>query len=245
MPQPPALQANDVYKSFLVDQHAVEVLKGLSFSIPQGAFHAIMGPSGSGKSTLMNLLAGLLPVDRGDVAIAGRSLVGLSDQALTLLRRREIGIIFQDYNLIPTLTVEENIMLPVLLDGKTVSTQQLDQLIALVGLTQRRHQPADRLSGGEAQRTAIARAFVAHPQIILADEPTGNLDSPAAKDFCETLQTLNQNLGTAILLISHDAQVAAIADIVHILRDGKILGSFETQHDAAQVATRYLEFITQ
>ncbi|MDO4528213.1 MAG: ABC transporter ATP-binding protein [bacterium] len=245
MQQQPALQANNVFKSFCVDKQNVEVLKGLSLTIPKGAFHAVMGPSGSGKSTLMNLLAGLLPVDKGDVAIAGQSLVGRSDKSLTILRRREVGIIFQDYNLSPTLTVEENIILPVLLDGKMVPTQHLEHLLSLVGLQHRRNQPADRLSGGEAQRTAIARAFVANPQIILADEPTGNLDTPAAKDFCETLTTLNHNLGTAILLISHDAQVAAIADVVHILRDGKILGAFETDHDAAHVATRYLEFITQ
>lgn len=241
----PALEACHVSKAFHIDQQIVNVLNDLSLAIPEGAFHAVMGPSGSGKSTLMNLLAGLLPVDEGEVAIAGQSLSGLSDQALTLLRRREVGIIFQDYNLIPTLTVEENIRLPVLLDGHDVPAERLDRLIALVGLTHRRHQPADRLSGGEAQRTAIARAFVANPKIILADEPTGNLDTPAAKDFCETLNTLNHNLGTAILLISHDAQVAAVADTVHVLRDGKILGNFETQHDAAFVAQRYLEFITQ
>jgi putative ABC transport system ATP-binding protein len=241
----PALQADNVFKSFVVEKQTIDVLKGLSLSIPQGAFHAVMGPSGAGKSTLMNLLAGLLPVDSGVISIDNCPLTGRSDNALTLLRRREVGIIFQDYNLIPTLTVEENIALPVLLDNKTVPRDHLDHLISLVGLTHRRNQPADCLSGGEAQRTAIARAFVANPKIILADEPTGNLDAPAAKDFCQTLRTMNQNLGIAILLISHDAQVAAIADTVHVLRDGKIVGSFETQHDATHVATRYLEFMTR
>lgn len=240
-----ALRANNVYKRFVVDQLTVEALRGLSLEVPLGAFHAVMGPSGSGKSTLMNLLAGLYPVDAGSVAIGGVDITHLSDKALTLLRRREVGIIFQDYNLIPTLTVEENIAIPTLLDGKEVPAERMERLLSLVGLTHRRHQPAECLSGGEAQRTAIARAFIHQPKIILADEPTGNLDTPAAKDFCETLRMLNAQMGTAILLISHDAQIAATADCVHILRDGVILGSFETEHDPNLVASRYLEFVAQ
>ncbi len=240
-----ALLAKDVFKQFRVDQREVNVLRGLSFEVPYGAFHAVMGPSGSGKSTLMNLLAGLLPVDKGSISIADVDLTKLSDKELTCLRRRKVGIIFQDYNLIPTLTVEENIAIPLLLDGKQVDNKQMDRLLSLVGLEHRRYQPAERLSGGEAQRTAIARAFITNPQIILADEPTGNLDTLAAKDFCETLEKLNKDMGTAILLISHDAQVAAVADTVHILRDGIIVGSFETEHNPSAVATRYLEFITK
>lgn len=237
----PALQASALTKTFHVEARPIEVLRGIDLSVPEGAFHAIMGPSGSGKSTLLNLLAGLLPPDSGEIAVAGRSLIGLSDRALTLLRRKTVGIVFQDCNLIPTLTVAENIALPALLDGQALPEARLKQLLALVNLTHRRNQPADRLSGGEAQRTAIARAFALEPRIILADEPTGNLDSPAAADFCATLTRLNRELGTAILLISHDPQVAAAADVVHVLRDGRLRGTFETHHAPAEVAAHYLE----
>ncbi len=235
-----ALQATDLVKTFHVEGRTVEALRGVSLAVPQGAFHAVMGPSGSGKSTLLNLLAGLLPPDAGDVSVAGRSLVGLPDRTLTLLRRRAMGIVFQDCNLIPTLTVAQNIALPALLDGEKLPAERLDRLLGLVGLAHRRDQPADRLSGGEAQRTAIARAFARDPGIILADEPTGNLDSPAANDFCATLTRLNHALGAAILLISHDPRVAAAADVVHVLRDGRIVGDFETAHDPARVSAAYL-----
>lgn len=236
-----ALQATDLRKSFRVEGRVVDVLRGVTLAVPEGAFHAVMGPSGAGKSTLLNLLAGLLPPDSGDVSVKGRSLVGIPDRELTLLRRRSVGIVFQDCNLIPTLTVAQNIALPALLDGRDVPAERMETLLRLVGLEHRRDQPADRLSGGEAQRTAIARAFAMAPDIILADEPTGNLDSPAAAEFCATLTRLNRELGAAILLISHDPQVAAAADVVHILRDGQIRGAFETGHDPAAVSANYLE----
>ena len=235
-----ALQATDLRKSFHVEGRDIDVLRGVSLALPEGAFHAVMGPSGSGKSTLLNLLAGLLRPDAGEVSVAGRPLAGLSDRELTLLRRRAIGVVFQDCNLIPTLTVAQNIALPALLDGRALPEARLATLLRLVGLEHRRDQPADRLSGGEAQRTAIARAFAMAPGVILADEPTGNLDSPAAADFCATLTRLNRELGSAILLISHDPQVAAAADRVQVLRDGRILGAFETDHDPARVSAEYL-----
>ena len=238
-----ALEAQHLSKSFSADGKTIRVLHDISLRIPKGAFHAIMGPSGSGKSTLLNLLAGLLPADEGTLTLDGRSLKGCSDHALTLLRRRAMGIIFQDFNLIPTLSVAENIALPALLDGKTLPRARLDKLLQLSGLSHRAHQPAEKLSGGEAQRTAIARAFALEPSIILADEPTGNLDSLAANAFCATLTRLNQELGTAILLISHDAQVAAAADTVHLLKDGRLLGTFASEHNAAVVTTRYLELM--
>ena len=217
-----ALQATDLRKSFRVEGRVIDVLRGVTLAVPEGAFHAVMGPSGAGKSTLLNLLAGLLPPDSGEVSVKGRSLVGLPDRELTLLRRRSVGIVFQDCNLIPTLTVAQNIALPALLDGRDVPAERMETLLGLVGLTHRRDQPADRL-------------------IILADEPTGNLDSPAAAEFCATLTRLNRELGAAILLISHDPQVAAAADVVHILRDGQICGAFETGHDPATVSANYLE----
>lgn len=239
-----ALQATALVKRFHVEGREIAVLKGVDLAVPAGAFHAVMGPSGSGKSTLLNLLAGLLPPDQGEVCVAGRVLTGLSDRELTLLRRRTVGIVFQDYNLIPTLTVAENIALPALLDGTELPPARLEKLLELVGLTHRRDQPAERLSGGEAQRTAIARAFAMEPGIILADEPTGNLDSPAAAEFCATLTRLNRELGTAILLISHDAQVSAAADTVHVLCDGRLRSSFVTNHSAEEVSRRYLEALS-
>ncbi|MEG1480483.1 MAG: ABC transporter ATP-binding protein [Kiritimatiellia bacterium] len=239
----PALEAIALRKSFEVDGQRLQVLHGIDFALPEGAFHAIMGPSGSGKTTLMNLLAGLLPADEGDIRVAGRSLVGLNDHALTLLRRREVGIVFQDCNLIPTLSVAENIALPALLEGQELPEALLEQLLSLVGLSHRRNQPADRLSGGEAQRTAIARAFAMSPRVILADEPTGNLDSPAARDFCVTLTRLNQERGTAILLISHDPQIAAAAETIYVLKDGALRGSFASEHNAATVSAHYLDLM--
>ncbi len=236
-----ALEAKNLSKTFTLDGRTIDVLRGVTLAVEQGAFHAVMGPSGSGKSTLLNLLAGLLPADAGEICVAGTRFAGLSDKDLTLLRRRTVGIIFQDYNLIPTLSVAENIALPALLEGKPLEPDRLDQLLALVNLTHRRDQPADRLSGGEAQRTAIARAFAMKPSIILADEPTGNLDTPAAEEFCATLQRLNRELGTAIVLISHDPKVAASADTLHLLRDGAIVDTFATDHDAAKISKRYLE----
>ncbi|HIV09640.1 MAG TPA: ATP-binding cassette domain-containing protein, partial [Candidatus Spyradenecus faecavium] len=147
-----ALQATDLRKSFRVEGRVIDVLRGVTLAVPEGAFHAVMGPSGAGKSTLLNLLAGLLPPDAGDVSVKGRSLVGLPDRELTLLRRRSVGIVFQDCNLIPTLTVAQNVALPALLDGRDVPAERMETLLRLVGLTHRRDQPADRLSGGEAQR---------------------------------------------------------------------------------------------
>jgi putative ABC transport system ATP-binding protein len=238
-----ALEAKALSKTFHTEGKRIDVLKAVSLQIPEGAFHAVMGPSGSGKSTLLNLLAGLLPADSGEVWVDGRALTGLSDHDMTLLRRRTVGIIFQDFNLIPTLTVSENIALPALLDGHPLPQARLEKLLHLVGLSNRADQPAEKLSGGEAQRTAIARAFAMEPRIILADEPTGNLDSPSANTFCATLTRLNKELGTAILLISHDAQVAAAAETVHVLKDGVIRGSFASEHNATAVAARYLELM--
>ena len=213
-----ALTATDIRKSFPIGGHPAEILRGLSLDLPEGAFHAVMGPSGSGKTTLLNILAGLLRPDAGTVTVGGTDLTALGDRERTLLRRRTVGIVFQDYNLIPTLTVAENIALPALLDGKTLH----------------------RLSGGEAQRTAIARAFAPDPKVILADEPTGNLDSPAAHRFCDVLRTMNRELKTAILLISHDPQTACAAERVHFLRDGVFVGTHEGPHDPARLAADYL-----
>ena len=237
----PAIEAHALTKTFTVEGAPLHVLRGIDLTLPKGAFHAIMGPSGSGKSTLMGILAGLLSPTEGTITLDGTPLAGLSDTQLTRLRRRKLGIIFQDYNLVPTLTVSENIALPALLDGQTLPPERLAKLLELTGLTARKDHPANRISGGEAQRTAIARAFAMEPALILADEPTGNLDTPAARTLCQTLTQLNRELNTAILLISHDPQVAAAADTLHLLKDGAIIDTFATDHDPAAVSQRYLE----
>ena len=218
-----ALEAHHLSKSFHTDTQTIEVLRDISLQIPEGAFHAVMGPSGAGKSTLLNLLSGLLPADAGTLTVAGQTLNGLSDQALTLLRRRSIGIIFQAFNLIPTLTVAENIALPALLDGKPLPKARLDQLLEGVGLTHRANQIAEKLSGGEAQRTAIARAFAMEPHIILADEPTGNLDATTGDSVLDLLFELTREHNTVLVMVTHNPETAARCSRTLLLQDGLLV----------------------
>ena len=237
----PALDVKQLCKGFGDGTNRVTVLDGVELRLPQGAFDAVMGPSGSGKSTLLHLLAGLITADAGEVRVGGVSISAMSDNEVTRFRRRKIGLVFQDFNLIPTLTTEENVALPLLLDCKTPDAGEMDLLLQKLGLTSRRtHVPA-RLSGGERQRVAIARALATKPDIVLADEPTGNLDSPAGRSFCELLRKMNEEEGCTILLVSHDPVVAATANRVHLLKDGRFVDCFGTQNDAARVAGRYLE----
>ncbi len=237
-----AVSVKGLRKSFGSGETAVEVIRDLDFSMAQGAFEAVMGPSGSGKSTFLHLVAGLLAADAGRIEIGGRAITGLNDHDLTVFRRRHIGLIFQDFNLIPTLTAEENIALPLLLDGTERQHRgRVDTLIDALHLGhRRRHLPA-KLSGGERQRVAIARALAGDPSVVLADEPTGNLDSPAARALCDLLRSLNQDLGCSILVVSHDPIVAASADRVHILRDGRFLDAFATEGNAELVSKHYIE----
>lgn len=237
-----ALSISNLSKTFGVGETAVTVIRDLDFAIERGALEAIMGPSGSGKSTFLHLVAGLLQADRGKIQIAGREIVGLRDRELTIFRRRHIGLIFQDFNLIPTLTAEENIALPLLLEGRGKKQDgRVDELIQVLGLEKRRRHLPAKLSGGERQRVAIARALAGTPDIVLADEPTGNLDSPAARALCELFRKLNREFRCTILVVSHDPIVAAATDRVHILRDGCFRDSFETKGDLATVSERYLE----
>ncbi len=172
-------------KTFGEGENAVPVIRNLDFSMEKGAYEAVMGPSGSGKSTFLHLLAGLLAADAGTIEIGGKALVGLDDKALTLFRRRHIGLIFQDFNLIPTLTAEENVALPLLLDGTEAKHRDhVSALLETLGLAHRRNHLPAKLSGGERQRVAIARALAGNPDVVLADEPSGNLDSPAALSLC-------------------------------------------------------------
>ena len=238
---PTAVAAAGIRKSFGKDEAAIHVIRNLDFSLPEGRFEAVMGPSGSGKSTLLHLVAGLLAPDAGAIRIGAQDLTGMSDRDATVFRRRHVGLIFQDYNLIPTLTAEENIALPLLLDRRRDDGGRVASLMDALGIAaRRRHFPA-ALSGGERQRVAIARALVGKPTVVLADEPTGNLDSPAGRAFCELLRKMNEEEGCTILMVSHDTVVAAAAKRVHLLKDGRFVDCFETNHDAALVAARYLE----
>lgn len=239
--QDAALCAREIGKSFRTGEESVEVLRSLSLTLRRGAFDVVMGPSGSGKSTFLHILAGLIPPDSGEVWIDGKAIHSLSDTERTKFRRRRIGLVFQDLHLIPTLTAEENVALPLLLDGtERQHHARVEELLVALGLSERRKHLPEHLSGGERQRVAIARALAGDPAVVLADEPTGNLDSPAAHAFCAELRRLNRQRGYSILLVSHDPVVAAAADHVHLLRDGHFVDSFETENSAELVSERYL-----
>ncbi len=220
----PILEARALRKRYILGEHAVDALAGVDFVVEKGAFVAIMGPSGSGKSTLLHLLGGLDRPTEGEVTLAGRRLSILDDTQATLVRRHNIGFIFQFFNLLPTLTAEENIALPLMIDGRNPRQHQarIDALLGLVGLEDRRRHKPDQLSGGEQQRVAIARALVTAPAIVLADEPTGNLDSKSGTAIMELLRRSCDELGQTILIVTHDPKAAAYADRVVFLKDGRI-----------------------
>jgi putative ABC transport system ATP-binding protein len=217
------LSADDLRKVYELGHIHIHALKGLNFAVEEGEFVAIMGPSGSGKSTLLHLLGGLDTSTLGDVTLAGKAFSNLPDRQLTLTRRRNIGFVFQFFNLLPTLSAEENILLPILIDGKKASDYQerVDKLVKLVGLDERRGHKPDQLSGGEQQRVAIARALVTEPAIVLADEPTGNLDTKTGKVIMGLLRQTCDDLGQTTIVVTHDPRAAAYADRVLFLRDGK------------------------
>lgn len=217
------LSAKNLHKIYQLGGYQVHALSGVDFHVEKGEFVAIMGPSGSGKSTLLHLLGGLDSVTQGEVLMAGQPFSELSDQEITLARRRNIGFVFQFFNLLPTLSAEENILLPVLIDGKNPDAYQtrVDKLVEMIGLGDRRKHKPDQLSGGEQQRVAIARALVTNPTILLADEPTGNLDTKTGKIIMSLLRQSCDDLGQTIIVVTHDPRAAAFADRVVFLRDGK------------------------
>jgi putative ABC transport system ATP-binding protein len=204
---------------------AVHALEDVSLSFPNGEFAAIMGPSGSGKSTLLHILGALDKPTSGRVIVGKTELSGLSDKKLTLLRRERMGFVFQFFNLIPTLTAEENVLLPVLIAGKRPGQygERLDELLDLVKLTERRTHRPDELSGGEQQRVALARALIKHPDIILADEPTGNLDSKTGAEVLDLLRESAARFGQTILMVTHDPRAAATSDRAVFLSDGRVV----------------------
>ena len=218
-----------------------EVLKGFSLSVEAGGFEALMGPSGSGKSTFLHIAAGLLSADAGSVRIGGEDVTKMSDATVTKFRRRHIGVVFQAFNLLNEKTVRDNVVLPLRLDGAKVDEGRLKSLVSALGIADILSKKPEELSGGERQRVAIARALVASPDVVLADEPTGNLDAKASKAICSLLRDLNAREKSAILVVTHDPQVAATASKVHFLKDGRIAASFATEGDPALVSRLYLE----
>ncbi len=215
--------ARDVTRRYGEGETAVDALRGISVDVPRGKLTAVMGPSGSGKSTLMHILAGLDKPTSGSVEVAGKEITTLKDSDLTKLRREHIGFVFQFFNLLPMLTAEENIKLPLLIAGEKPDQAFFDRLVASVGLGDRLgHRPAE-LSGGQQQRVAIARALVSQPDVVFADEPTGNLDSHTGHEILELLRVSVEQLGQTIVMVTHEARAAAIADRVLYLADGVIV----------------------
>jgi len=236
-----ALKAMGVCHGYGKGECKVEVLKDFALTVAPGEFVALMGPSGSGKSTFLHLAAGLLAPSAGSIAIGGADVTAMSDGVVTKFRRRHVGVVFQSFNLLESLTVAENIVLPVKLDHGRPDAKRLDALLEKLDLADKRDRRPSELSGGERQRVAIARALFAEPEVILADEPTGNLDVAASHSICDLLRKLNQEEKSAILLVTHDPVVAAAAGKVHFLKSGRIAASFETGHDPELISRRYLE----
>ena len=219
----PVVVATDVTRRYGAGDTAVDALRGVSVSVPNGALTAVMGPSGSGKSTLMHILAGLDQPTSGSVRIAGTEITDLGDNDLTRLRREHIGFVFQFFNLLPMLSAEENILLPLSIAGEKPDADWYQDLIKSVGLGDRLHHRPSELSGGQQQRVAIARALVSRPSVIFADEPTGNLDSTTSGEILELLRHSVRDLGQTMVMVTHDAHAAQIADGILFLADGVIV----------------------
>ena len=219
----PVVAGRDLEKRYGDGASAVHALRGVSIEVEAGTFTAVMGPSGSGKSTLMHLLAGLDQPTSGEVWLGPTKLNGLDDADLTRLRRRRVGFVFQTFNLLPVLTLEENVLLPLRIAGEEIDEEWVERLISAVGLQERRkHRPAE-LSGGEQQRVALARALVTRPTIVFADEPTGNLDSQATDVLLHIFRRAVEDIGQTIMLVTHDPLAASRADRIVFLNDGHVV----------------------
>jgi putative ABC transport system ATP-binding protein len=224
-----AVAAVDVTRRYGSGEAAVDALRGVTIDVPRGQFAAIMGPSGSGKSTLMHVLAGLDQPTSGTVHIAGEDITTMGDAQLTKLRRAHIGFVFQAFNLLPTLTAEENILLPIQLAGRKVDRAWYEAVVERVGLADRtKHRPSE-LSGGQQQRVAVARALVSEPTVLFADEPTGNLDSHASHDVLELLRDAAASFGQTTVMVTHDSDAAAAADRLIHLEDGLVVADEVTR----------------
>jgi putative ABC transport system ATP-binding protein len=235
----PVVEAHEVTRRFGEGETAVDALRGVSLEVRPGELVAVMGPSGSGKSTLMHILAALDKPTSGRVAIAGEDVGSLSDTDVTLLRRKHIGFVFQFFNLLPMLSAEENILLPLSIAGERPDRPFVDDLVKRVGLADRReHRPAE-LSGGQQQRVAIARALVSRPTVVFADEPTGNLDSRTGQEILELVRSATEEYGQTTVMVTHDAAAAAIADRILFLADGLIADQLARSEPAEIVAAMH------
>ncbi len=219
----PVVTAQRLTKVFGAGENAVQALRGIDVSFESGAFTAIMGPSGSGKSTLMHCLAGLESATCGRVEVGGAEITGMGDRELTMLRRERVGFVFQSFNLLPMLTAEQNILLPLEIAGKKPDRAFFDELAGVTGLQKRLGHLPSELSGGQQQRVAIARAFVARPDVVFADEPTGNLDSVSGTGVLDFLRTSVRRFGQTVVMVTHDARAASYADRAVFLRDGALV----------------------
>lgn len=216
------LQTTDLKKYYGTEPNITKALDGVTLSIEQGEFVAIVGTSGSGKSTLLNMMGGLDVPTFGSVRIKGKELAELNDEQLTIFRRRSIGFIFQNYNLVPVLNVYENIVLPVELDGDTVDKKFMDEVVRLLALEDKLNNMPGNLSGGQQQRVAIARALISKPAIVLADEPTGNLDSRTSSDVLGLLKATSSKFRQTLVMITHNNEIAQLADRIIRIEDGRI-----------------------
>jgi putative ABC transport system ATP-binding protein len=218
-----AVTATAVTRRYGEGESAVHALRGVSLEVPAGQFTAVMGPSGSGKSTLMHVLAGLDSPTAGTVTVGGQDITAMNDRQLTRLRRKHIGFVFQSFNLLPTLSAEENILLPLSIAGRRPEAATTDALLERMGLAERRRHRPSELSGGQQQRVAIARALIAQPTILFADEPTGNLDSTSGAEVLRVLRDAVDVDRQTTLMVTHDPRAAAIADRVLFLADGRVV----------------------
>lgn len=217
------VKVENLKKYYGKDENLVKALDGINFEIEKGEFVSIVGTSGSGKSTLLHMIGGLDRPSEGKVNINNRDIFKLNDDELTIFRRREIGFVFQQFNLIPILNVYENIVLPIELDGNKIDSKHVDTIIKALGLEDKIYSLVNNLSGGQQQRVAIARALATKPSIILADEPTGNLDSKTSQDVMGLLKTMSQRFNQTIVMITHNEEIAQMADRVIRIEDGKII----------------------
>lgn len=220
------LSTTDLKKIYGSGENKVYALAGVNLSVEAGEFVAVVGTSGSGKSTLLHMLGGLDRPSEGSVFVDGKDIFSLKDEALTIFRRRKIGFVFQNYNLVPVLNVYENIVLPLQLDGTPVDKAYIDSIIETLGLKNKLQNLPNHLSGGQQQRVAIARALAAKPAIILADEPTGNLDSKTSQDVLGLLKITGQKFSQTIVMITHNEEIAQLADRIIRIEDGNITGSY-------------------
>jgi len=217
------LQTKELEKQYGKEPNIVHALNGVDVTVEQGEFVAVVGMSGSGKSTLLHMLGGLDQPTSGKVIVDGHNLAEMSDEQLTIFRRRNVGFVFQTYNLVPILNVYENIVLPIELDGNTIDESFVDEIISTLGLEKKRDSMPNMLSGGQQQRVAIARALATKPSILLADEPTGNLDSKTSQDVLGILKMTSTKFHQTIMMITHNEQIAQLADRVIHIEDGKIM----------------------